>query len=427
MRNEKSICLAFSPRQRKRTVRFLESQALKGWLFCGFSALGWKFRRFQPKKVRFAVVYFPDAKEADLEGQLKLDEFREYCAHDGWQFAGSSEKMQVFYNESIDPVPIDTDAMLEVDNIFKAQWVDWVKALYLAIFLFGLVCVSVWLRNDGSLIGILTHQEGLWTFSLGLCFLIWSVLNVGQLLIWHKKAKNYAAECGQFLDECRFVASLDVVACVSSVLICLVLIFAAGWKVFAWRIGSYALMFMALVLVYEHIAKRIPDKKKRTRRFLLVCFLIYCIGQDFSNLLAEKLNTGFDRGPLEGSAWTQYAETPPLTAADLDIPAEEYTITVRETGFLARYQVEGQGFQYMILDVKFGCLYRLCLDESLPDHYYQVDAAPWGAEKTYRYGIDQGVRSMRWLLCYDGRIVEIQLSEEPTPEQMALVGEVLGN
>ena len=143
--------------------------------------------------------------------------------------------------------------------------------------------------------------------------------------------------------------------------------------------------------------------------------------------MAEKLNTGFDRGPLEGSAWTQYAETPPLTAADLDIPAEEHTITVRETGFLARYQVEGQGFQYMILDVKFGCLYRLCLDESLPDHYYQVDAAPWGAEKTYRYGIDQGVRSMRWLLCYDDRIVEIQLYEEPTPEQMALVGEVLGN
>ena len=96
---------------------------------------------------------------------------------------------------------------------------------------------------------------------------------------------------------------------------------------------------------------------------------------------------------------------------------------------------------YSVLEVKFGVLYDLCLEEYLAqqarymyengetdtEQYFTVDASCWGADLAYRYGCsDDNCRNL-WLLCYDGRIVEIQLSEEPTPEQMALVGEVLGN
>ena len=46
--------------------RQLEALALKGWKLekCG-GFLGWKFRKIEPAKLRYKVVYFPDASEFD--------------------------------------------------------------------------------------------------------------------------------------------------------------------------------------------------------------------------------------------------------------------------------------------------------------------------------------------------------------------------
>ena len=61
----------------------------------------------------------------------------------------------------------------------------------------------------------------------------------------------------------------------------------------------------------------------------------------------------------------------------------------------------------------------------LQDHYDQIDETPWGALAAYRHYWSTGYLN-RYLLCYEDRIVEIDLNWEPTAEQMAVISQKLG-
>lgn len=67
MKMTKRILATFAFYDRTGIQAFLEKQAEKGWMFEKFGILGWKFRRIQPKKLHFAVTYFPKASQFDPE------------------------------------------------------------------------------------------------------------------------------------------------------------------------------------------------------------------------------------------------------------------------------------------------------------------------------------------------------------------------
>ena len=92
--------------------------------------------------------------------------------------------------------------------------------------------------------------------------------------------------------------------------------------------------------------------------------------------------------------------------------------------------------------IKFLLLYNWCKSALLDDpaHNYgrpvpedemwqehiEIDAAPWGANEAYQLKLG-GELQMRFLLCYDYNIVEIDFDHDwkLTAEQMAIVGEKL--
>lgn len=70
------------------------------------------------------------------------------------------------------------------------------------------------------------------------------------------------------------------------------------------------------------------------------------------------------------------------------------------------------------------------VDDSHRKLYEPMDPAPWGAEEAYRQLYRDGGRSNRYLLRYEGRVVELVFDfgeDGPTPAQMAVVGERLGS
>lgn len=415
MRMEKTMWPRFAPRNRKRMIAFLQNQALKGWLFDGFGGYGWKFRKIEPKKLRFSVVYFSTSDKDNLDEKVKMEEFREFCAHDGWQFAGASESMQVFYSEKENPTPIETDPVLEVESIVKAQGNDMGKSLAVLCVFFVLAAFFVWQEKRGSVILLLTYQWGVWVILLCATCLLEILIFTVKFKIWVKKARWEALEYGEFLDESSMMALTDWVAYGWLVLVVTVLIFAAGWKVFLWRMGTWGLMSAAIFIAWGRLKEKNYDKQELHWRIMVMYFLIFFLGTIIADVASDKLNVGFDLHAPEGSAWVQYEEVPPLDAG-------ECTIDLRETGFLARYRVESIDIAYTVVEVKAGFLYSLCLNDLLPDQYVEVDAEPWGAEMAYRTG--NGVRN--WILCYEDRIVQIRLPEAPTSEQMALIGQRLG-
>ena len=420
MKDRKTMWPRFAPRNRNRMIAFLENQALKGWLFDGFGGYGWKFRRIEPQKLRFSVVYFSTSDKDNLDEKVKMEEFREFCAHDGWQFAGASNSMHVFYSEKENPTPIETDPVLEVESIVKAQGNGMGKSLAVLSVILVLAALFVWKENRGSMILLLTYQWGVWTIMMGATCLLEILIFTVKFKIWEKKARRHAQECGEFLDESPMMALMNWVAYGWLVLVVAALIFAAGWKVFLWRMGSWGLIYGAVFIAWSRLKEKNIDNQELYLRGLAAYFLILCVGTILTDVAAEKLNVGFDLHAPEGSAWVQYEEVPPLEAG-------ECTIDLRETGFLARYRVEGTEASYTVVDVKIGFLYSLCLDEMLHEHFFPADAAPWGARQAYQLGVSEIPSNPWWILCYEDRIVEISLPEMPTAEQMALVARILGN
>ena len=99
MKNIKRRFLQFSFYDRTGIERYLEKQALKGWLLEKTSAFGWKFRRIEPRKISYAVTFFAKASAFDPEPSEAQLRFQDFCEHTGWKLAASSAQMQIYYNE----------------------------------------------------------------------------------------------------------------------------------------------------------------------------------------------------------------------------------------------------------------------------------------------------------------------------------------
>lgn len=77
---------------------------------------------------------------------------------------------------------------------------------------------------------------------------------------------------------------------------------------------------------------------------------------------------------------------------------------------------------YLIVDVKFQPLWDLCLRDYLKKGARTVDAAPWGAQQVWQ--METEFRA-EYLLCWDDRIVYVELEEVPDDAQKAIIGEKL--
>ena len=92
----------------------LEEMAAEGWMFEKTGSVFWTFKRAEPRKLRFAVTYFPGASDFDpdlTEGEkIKA----EYCAEDGWTLAGRFDIVHIYYSENLEMVRIPLDLSLAV-------------------------------------------------------------------------------------------------------------------------------------------------------------------------------------------------------------------------------------------------------------------------------------------------------------------------
>ena len=98
----------------------LADMAAKGWMLEKMGAWSWRYRRTEPKKLRFAVTFFP-ASQFDPGPSEGLETYRDYCAAAGWVLAADTAQVQIFYNEDENAVPIETDPAAEYANIRRCM------------------------------------------------------------------------------------------------------------------------------------------------------------------------------------------------------------------------------------------------------------------------------------------------------------------
>ncbi|MEI3361749.1 MAG: DUF2812 domain-containing protein [Oscillospiraceae bacterium] len=121
MRNTKRELPLFSMYDHTGMERHLEEMAVQGWMLekppvsAGSTGGARHGASAMPSPIPpKASAYEPGPSE---DKQI----FQDYCAQAGWELVSDAAQMQIFRTEAENPLPIETDAAIQVDNIHRAM------------------------------------------------------------------------------------------------------------------------------------------------------------------------------------------------------------------------------------------------------------------------------------------------------------------
>lgn len=199
----------YSYYDRSGIAAHLADMAAQGWMLEKLGAWSWRYRRTEPRKLRFAVTYFPAASQFDPAPSQGLETYRDYCAQAGWQLVADTAQVQIFCNEDENAVPIETDPAVEFSNIRrcmkKSFLTSYVLLLLLSLYQIGFRIHRVWtdpvdtLSNSSSLLSALV-----WPLLDAVI-----VVELVRYFRWQRRA-GAAAEAGAPLPELRSVRWLGL-------------------------------------------------------------------------------------------------------------------------------------------------------------------------------------------------------------------------
>lgn len=452
MREHKWDFVPFSYYDHTGMERHLEKRAAQGWLLERISSLGWHYRRIEPRRVHFTVTYYLRASQFDAEPTPEQREFHDFCRQAGWQLAAASGRMQVFYNEGENPVPIDTEPALELERIGKMM--KRVLPFQFLLLAVGLCMGGAWLWSlTHRPIDLLSSAYNLATGAIWLMIFLWCAADLFCYFTWRHRAKR-AAPLGEFVPTkgCHRLLLAMLAVTVLSFAYLLIADRKPGFRlVLLLILAGYALLFLVVNGVKNFLkgrkASRALNQGVTLTVDVVLAFLLMggILGGVFWGVTTGRISSmeKLIDPPLSVEELTGVKDDRYVTRRQADAT---FLITQRNFYQYIPYDVLGRedravSLDYTIVDVHVPLLYGWCVEELLHDRddwlvepsggqpYYQyraIDPAPWGAEQAYQLWAGGERASHTYLVCWPGRLVELESSVPLSGEQIALAAARLG-
>lgn len=435
MRQTKSIIPTFEFHDRTGIQRFLETQAKKGWMLESLGKYIWKFRREEPKTLRFAVVYFPDADLFDPAPGEAEETFRDFCAHGGWTLAGANAQMQIFRTERENSTPIETDPVLEVENIHRAMKKGGLAGYWLLILSAVLQLVVQGMAIRRNVLQYLSHSFNLLmgaTWSILLFLLVYHLVHYYR---WYRKAVIMAREQNKFLETRSARLLTNFLTALLGLGFLTVIVTMENKSHALLLILSVAAVYGIMALT-ELVRKKMQKEgwdAHTNRKTTLISTVVLVLILYF--LLAPAMADVLDRNQQEDREKDLAVTIWDLLGGDVEDYGVFY-LTDQES-MLLQYQrihqyLDGGArtdVQYELVRVKAEFLYPFCLRKimAVPAHienaaFREIDPEKWGADKAWQ--LFEGEKARDWyVLCYGNTIMEIIPTWAFTEEQIAVIAE----
>lgn len=465
-------------------ARHLEDMARQGWQLEKAGSTFFTYHRCDPAELHYAVVYFPKASQFDPEPPAEQREFWELCKATGWELVTSRYQMQIFRNPAKDPTPIETDPVVQVENVRAAMKKGAVRGNWCMVFC---ALLQIWLqfRSAYTIRDLLLN-----TFTLS-AILIWLMLGINAIVEltayyrWYRKAKAAAREEGILLSphSRRWWQILRIFFVVIITINLLILYLDPSHSPSTRMITLVSLFCYTALILIIYGSRQLMKKKGFSAEanmglniliaivgtFVLMGGLIWMsfrVADDpglRGHVNAEtRTSPAYPAGDTEHT-YTVYHDPLPLTVEDLvgETVYKDYSCyrEIQGSPLLTEYtykqevpfvfsisEQDGPELSYDVYQVGLDSLYNSVkrsffkdtvytfhgqIDFVIPHGWVAADAAPWGALDAYQYHDEDGQPYGSYLLCYDSRFVEISFdawnAAPPTAEQMTLVGKVLGS
>lgn len=434
----------------------LEDMALQGWMVEKPGNLLWRFRRIKPQKLHFAVTYFPGASDFDpgpTDGQKM---FEELSTAQGWVLACQWGQMQIFYNREENPTPIDTDPVTQVDTIYRSMKKNVLPAHFflLALCVYQLVFMSWQLHSKP--VEFLSRPSSLYMFLMWTLLSLSTILEIGIYIHWHHKAK-LAADSGVFYStKLNHTASWVLLGIALLVIALNIISIASWWWAAAIWICVMTFCGFSVRMLRNHLRKKGVSRTVNRTVSIGAAMILSMAFMIIMGVIIIRGGLPGGRAPVatyDKGGWEMnvYDDEIPLDMEDMiDVPITDWSREQqRNTTFLLNSTDYNQwpltedrtipSLKYTVTEFSTPFLYELCknalLDakqdeyfddgEVFTNHYEPVDAELWGAAEAYQLHWSSSVLN-EYLLCYETRLIEISFDWEPTPEQMIVVAEKLG-
>ncbi len=443
----------------------MEKMAAQGWMLEQSTNRFWYYRRTEPKKLKFAVTYFPKASEFDPHPTEELQAFNEFCQAAGWKPAASMAQMQIYYNENENPVPLETDPMVQVNTIHTAMKKNFIPSSLLMMVLSLMILVMNGVKFFTNPVSSLSSNADFFiSFSYIMLFMI-SAVELAQYYNWRKKAIALALE-GQSIPSGKTAKLFQII--VLAVMTVMLFIYAALslGVVSLWLLIVIFAIFggtgVAAVWLKEFLRKKnVPRHMNMILTFGIVMavsiFMMFmvvwaAVTYDLPTSRKDSKPVGSYTTP-QGFEFDIYNDEVPLRLEDfISTDYSDYSVQNRQSGSMMLSvskvsqdaTVNRQGVPeliYEVTKVKFAPVYDICFEEifyslddskdkNIPDEFKaklveQSDTA-WNADKVYRQQYLDEYED-KWLICWNDKIVEIRLYNcgQLTERQKAIIGQKL--
>ena len=305
----------------------LEEMAAKGWMVEQPGPYLWRYRRIEPQRLHFAVTYFPAASEFDpgpAEGQQT---YQDYCESAGWHLSARWGQMQIFCTAEEDPVPLETDALTQVDTVHRTMKRSSLPgmAVVAALALFQ-VCFQLRLFWEDP-VDFLSTPSSLYALPAWLVFLGVELYELLFYFRWYKRARALAEATGEFLP-------IRTHRRLSLLLLAVAFLFFLSAALEHTRSTLFAMLFwlavFVLILLLINAAKsalkglQAPRAVTRAVTVIMSVVLAAALTGGMTALIFRGIRSGWleDRRPAEtyeyrGMAWKVYADDIPLRIENL--------------------------------------------------------------------------------------------------------------
>lgn len=443
--------------------RHLEKMAKKGWMLEKIMTFAWKYRRITPRELHFSVNYFPTASQFDPQPSDAQKTFQDFCEEAGWKLVATNAQMQIFCNEAENPVPIETDAKIQLDIIQKSMKKNYINAMA-GLFFLGLIEVLFLLfLFSTNPVGLFTSSASL--FSIFCWFLVMFVTGLELITYfrWLDKAEAAAKLDGSFIES-HGHTYLDLF--VSLLILGLFLAWVCPLETVRAQF-SVLLSFIQLGILYLVVwsvkillkRKNVPATTASTIVWIS-CFVFAflfpvatnSLRERISGMAEEKVNASLESYEYNGSTRYIYQDELPIYIEDFfEIDYEKYSreLHTQSSWFMTQSRATERAMMgvsdvpnlsYTLVTGRISLLTEYCYDllvkkpsrnsHLLPEedrnHYEAEDPALWNADQAYLLyiGDDPG---NTYLIRWGNAFLQFQFSEELTPYQKQIISQKMGN
>lgn len=430
------------------TARRLERMAAKGWRLMDVGMWFWSFEKTLPQNLHYTVVYFSDVSNLDPNPKIELLDYIAMCEVAGWQLAAQRDQMLIFCSEEADPVPIDTDPVVQVEAIHKVMKKTHIRGCLVMILLALLYLVRdiSELRDYGAY--FLAENFNLYLLGMWSLLFLSSAAEIVTYRLWLRRARA-AAALGEFVAAKRVPLLRIFELVLATVGMLLLLVLTEGAVALIPMLILFAGIGLAMTGMKwfgKFLKKQGYDSGSNQIMQMGVMFAVLFVffmlwATKTSDYVAEKRHeeaAGYvtDR---YGDARYYNNHTLPLSLESLGIVARDavYDRTLEETASPLMAIVSGcdrpvlywedemesmPALSYALYIAKVDWLNQYLKDWAMPRYlrFAAIHDERWQAEQVLKH-----VWEENYLVIWEDRVLEISFPDVPTDEQIQLVVETM--